>query len=340
MTNTNYIYNEFIFRCLFFFLISGLITLSTIKPEGFDHDYKQYLYLFELYKNSIDLGFGYEVEPLFIYLSRLVNFFNGGIVALLFIYTAVALICKCIFIKRCTKKTSQLVFFVFLYSVIFYPIHELTQIRISLALGLLLWGSLQKNKIIFAMIMLLTMLSHYSLIPSVIFISLFRYLNDKIVRTQVLAFIALLCFVICLLLIFYMSRQTIKYDGTNMPFYFYFLHPYSLIMLFSLFYMRRYIKNHFYYQFLYILAMLYYFLFLSFLFLQSQIAAFRFMEIALFFMFILIFIINSSFKSSIIKMLMLILVVTMFLYEHVIAIEPILNFDILHNSFSKMDTFQ
>ncbi|EFN9075269.1 hypothetical protein D6P01_21240, partial [Escherichia coli] len=84
MTNTNYIYNEFIFRCLFFFLISGLITLSTIKPEGFDHDYKQYLYLFELYKNSIDLGFGYEVEPLFIYLSRLVNFFNGGIVALLF----------------------------------------------------------------------------------------------------------------------------------------------------------------------------------------------------------------------------------------------------------------
>ncbi|EFG1931513.1 O34 family O-antigen polymerase, partial [Escherichia coli] len=87
-------------------------------------------------------------------------------------------------------------------------------------------------------------------------------------------------------------------------------------------------------------AMLYYFLFLSFLFLQSQIAAFRFMEIALFFMFILIFIINSSFKSSIIKMLMLILVVTMFLYEHVIAIEPILNFDILHNSFSKMDTFQ
>lgn len=321
---------------IFLFLTYGLLTIlllfSVFRPEGLDHDYQQYLKLFEFFRGGGSGGLGSEVEPLYIYISRFVDFIGGDFLFLLFIYSFTSLACKYRFIKLGVKNNKSVLLFLLLYAVIFYPLHELTQIRISLALALLLYGLTLNSTIPFLVIMTLGMLSHYSLIPAVFLILLIRFSNKRIKPNQVVIFISMVCLFCFFMVIFIAYGKNLKYDGVNLPFYYYFIHPYSVVVFVSLIFIRKNKGYVVFHRELYFLALLYYLFFIAFLLLQSQVAAFRFIEISLFFVFIILFLNFSNSNNSIIDSICLFTIVSvLFLYEHVIADVPLLDINVFSN---------
>ena len=110
-----------------------LICLATLKPMT-TADATTYEYYF--FFNDDDL-IEIATEPTYIYLSRLVLAFGGEVVVMFFIYAMLAIPLKLAALWKCTPYifTAMIV-----YMGIYYPLHDVVQIRCGVATAFLLWA--------------------------------------------------------------------------------------------------------------------------------------------------------------------------------------------------------
>lgn len=136
----------------------ALICLSTFKPMT-TTDAATYEYYF--FYND-DLIVEVATEPTFIYLSRMILSCGGGVVVIFFIYAILAIPLKLI---AFWKTTPYIFTALIVYVGIYYPLHDVIQIRCGVANAFLLWAmvSLAKRKYLIATgLTIVATLFHYS----------------------------------------------------------------------------------------------------------------------------------------------------------------------------------
>ena len=140
---------------------------------GIDRDYLQYRAFFE----SLSAEYDGRFEVGFVALTLLVKEMGFSFWALLFSSALISLTAKLYLITRLSNST----FWFFVYLLSLYPLHELTQVRVSIALGfgyLALYFSFNKRNgfkaIIFATF---SVLFHWTLlvfVPFILFVNVLR----------------------------------------------------------------------------------------------------------------------------------------------------------------------
>jgi hypothetical protein len=169
------------FYILVFILLSILVLYNKEKPKltlllvvifliiiaGFrgniDNDHLTYIRYYEL----ISSGHPFVFEPFFLLISYIVNFTINNVLAVFVIFAIFGVSLKYIAIKKLSNfwMCSILVYFSY-----FFLLHEMTQIRTSIASGILLLCIpfiYNKNLKGFLILVLLGSMSHYSLIAIV-----------------------------------------------------------------------------------------------------------------------------------------------------------------------------
>ena len=135
-----------------------LICVSTFKPMT-TADARTYEYYF--YFNDDEL-IELATEPTYIQLSRLVLSMGGEVVVMFFIYALLSIPLKMAALWKCTPHifTAMIV-----YIGIYYPMHDVVQIRCGVATAFLLWALIplaQKKYLKATGLVLIATLFHYS----------------------------------------------------------------------------------------------------------------------------------------------------------------------------------
>lgn len=158
---------------LLFSICIALICITTSKPmtTADAANYEKYYY----FNDNIIIEA--MTEPTYIYLSRLFLSFGFGVIAIFITYALIAIPIKLTLLWKLTP-------FVFtatmIYVGIYYPIHDVVQIRCGVAVAFLLWSiiPLQEGKYRRAIILfIIAILFHYS---SVAFLPILLVGNMKI----------------------------------------------------------------------------------------------------------------------------------------------------------------
>ena len=136
----------------------AMICIATFKPMT-TADAGTYEYYF--YFNDDEL-IELATEPTYIYLSRLVLALGGEVVVIFFIYAMLSIPLKLAVLWKCTPYvfTAMIV-----YLGIYYPLHDVVQIRCGVATAFLLWAliPLAKRQYLMATgLMLVATIFHYS----------------------------------------------------------------------------------------------------------------------------------------------------------------------------------
>jgi hypothetical protein len=144
----------------FIFLGTLLFFFAAFRGPNVDRDYQGYI---EYYNDVINQSF-LGVEPTFSFISHLVNTISNNNLYLFVIYALFGVLIKFYAIK---KLTHLWLFSALIYFCNFFLLHEMTQIRIGVASGLLLLSIVpiqerQTGK--FLILMLLAVSFHYSAI--------------------------------------------------------------------------------------------------------------------------------------------------------------------------------
>ena len=116
-------------KYIYFAFCLLLIFLAGLRPQGFDPDYEQYLKVF--YNGSKKS----RIEPTFFLITNLVKSLFNHPIFLFLIYSIIGVSLKFIGFKQLTK---YYLFSAFLYLCNYFLLHEMTQIRVGVASGLLL----------------------------------------------------------------------------------------------------------------------------------------------------------------------------------------------------------
>ena len=162
-------------------MVAVMVMAATFKDVSTVADSEAYERMF--YDNDDPLN-EIATEPTYIYLSRLILMFGGGIACIFFIYAIISIPLKMWSISRMTPFFfSALV----IYVPIYYELHDLVQIRAAVAgafllLSIYFYGDRQYKKLALAYVA--AVLFHYS---SISFLPVFlvgNYMNGK--RTRVL----------------------------------------------------------------------------------------------------------------------------------------------------------
>lgn len=171
-----------------FILIFSLIFswLAAERFLGIDRDYVQYLSFF----GSLSWSYDGRFELGFVFLSLLVKGLGLSFYFLLFISSFISLSPKLFLIY----KNRSWAFWGILYLLILYPLHEMTQIRVSIALGfgyLALYFS-TREELSFRVITLsvLAVLFHWTLlcfVPFIVAVSFFKKRNITLIFSIILA---------------------------------------------------------------------------------------------------------------------------------------------------------
>jgi hypothetical protein len=144
---------------VFLFLLAVLITaFAAIRPVGFDRDSLQYKSLVE----SIELGVG-GAEPGFNGLVALLAEFGTDTTRLLLITIAIFSIPLKLY--AIFRLSNYSLIPIFAYVAIYYPLHDLTQIRTGIAAVFFLWSVrdlLHRKHLRYAVKILAATLFHYS----------------------------------------------------------------------------------------------------------------------------------------------------------------------------------
>jgi hypothetical protein len=136
----------------------AMICIATFKPMT-TADAGTYEYYF--YFNDDDI-IELATEPTYIHLSRLVLSMGGEVIVMFFIYAALAIPLKLAALWKCTPYifTAMIV-----YIGIYYPMHDVVQIRCGVATAFLLWALVplaQKQYLKATGLMLVATSFHYS----------------------------------------------------------------------------------------------------------------------------------------------------------------------------------
>lgn len=144
-------------RKFFFFFIGLVLFIAAGAREGWA-DYDNYVKGFGYVLN----GFYGTMEPSFVLITYVVNFFIGNVLGLFFVYAFIGVSVKFLAIKQLT----QLWFFsILIYLSNFYILHDLIQIRAGIASALLLLSIkpiYERNFKKFLFLFILAFLFHYS----------------------------------------------------------------------------------------------------------------------------------------------------------------------------------
>lgn len=137
----------------------ALICVSTFKPMMKTADARTYEYYFYHTEDPI---IEIATEPTFIYLSRFVLSHGGEVIVVFFIYALLAITLK----FSVLWSTTPFVFTALIvYLGIYYPLHDVVQIRCGVAAAFLMWSiiPLAKRQYLFATALVIVgTLFHYS----------------------------------------------------------------------------------------------------------------------------------------------------------------------------------
>lgn len=143
---------------LLFSICIALICIATFKPmtTADAANYEKYFYFYD------NIIIETMTEPTYIYLSRLYISLGFGVIAMFFTYALIAIPIKLTLFWKLTPFvfTSMMV-----YVGIYYPMHDVVQIRCGVAVAFLLWSMipLQEGRYLWAAALFLTAtLFHYS----------------------------------------------------------------------------------------------------------------------------------------------------------------------------------
>lgn len=174
--------NNFVFekKALVNYFIFLLIPLSAwVSAErffGLDKDYLQYLHFFEAVGGAYDGRF----EIGFVWLNLLVKSADFSFFWVLFLSAFISLTAKFYLISR--QKNA--LFFLLIYLIVLFPIHEMTQLRISISLGfayLSLFFSIREHLSFRVLgLLVLSVLFHWSsllFVPFVVFSNIIKSRN-------------------------------------------------------------------------------------------------------------------------------------------------------------------
>lgn len=136
----------------------ALICISTFKPMTVS-DARSYEYYF-LYNDDPIIEIA--TEPTFIHLSRLVLALGGEVIVIFFVYALLAIPLK---LSAIWKTTPYVFTAMIVYIGIYYPMHDVVQIRCGVAAAFLLWALVPLAKRMYGTAFLLTIVAtlfHYS----------------------------------------------------------------------------------------------------------------------------------------------------------------------------------
>lgn len=324
---------SYLFLPIFLFI---LLALAVFRPNDFASDYINYQQLFDSFKLSSNVVVLGSIEPMYIWLSKFVYFFDGGFLSLLFVVTFVSIFIKYKYAKALFIKPSFIFLYFCVYFLTFYPLYELTQLRVCLALSFVLYALVNRTHFGYVFFIMLAVLSHYSLAPCVLLLLATQLSRAKIKGTQVNLFITAFIISFFLLTFWFLKFLPDKYEGTNYPFYYYFLHPFSIIIIVLLVSFRRMALGSYsrVYTNIYYIVFLYYSIFAAFIISGNQIPAFRFLEISLFFSLNFLFIGGFIYKNKLSILLLLVEIFIVITFFHLIATNPLINFSVFKDYFS------
>lgn len=180
--------NNFVF---FFFVIFSfyISVLVSNKTPYFDKDYiVYYTYFLENNKN---------VEITYQFISNIAHKLNNGFIYLLFIYCFLSLIVKFKLFAEVFYKKSLFayIYILVLYSFVFFPIWELTQIRGGLAIGVFIYGVLCCQKLFLKMLlMLFAILFHNGMAVLIGLYLIFYFMRNRFYTSVFLSFVFILIF--------------------------------------------------------------------------------------------------------------------------------------------------
>lgn len=123
---------------IIFLLVVIFSTLASIRFIGIDRDFLAYSSFFDelspSYNGRFELGF--------VYFSLVIKYLTDSFSVLLFFCAAIALFCKLYLIL----KLPNYWYWLLVYALILFPLHEMTQIRAAIAIGLSYLGLYFLNK--------------------------------------------------------------------------------------------------------------------------------------------------------------------------------------------------
>jgi hypothetical protein len=167
-------FNNYIAIFYYCFILS---IVSAIRLFGLGNDYYSYLQMFGN-KSSNERN---NLEPAFKIIGIINDFFfNSSLISLFFISSLCALLLKINAIKK--LASPYFIIIIFYYFITFYWLHEYTQIRVAIAIGIYFNAIivLNKGKIIqYCMYAIVATLFHYSSVVMLPFLLFIKICNTK-----------------------------------------------------------------------------------------------------------------------------------------------------------------
>ena len=204
---------EFPIKILFSLICIILCIISLIRNENNVFDYGGYKDIY----NSILIGQSILIEPTFYFIAFISANYLTGISSLFFIYAMLSLIPKFYLFKKISINPLQSIL---LYSSNFYILHDLTQIRISVAiiffLGLMIID-IKKNKFKTILYNLSGILFHYSFFIISITLPFRKFIISKWFYVLIILFGYLLYFfkISVFDFLIYLQTETILTEKAN-----------------------------------------------------------------------------------------------------------------------------
>lgn len=156
---------------LFLFILLGIVLslMAAARIFGEDMDFFSY----ETYYDNIDYDNSKGYEPVFNYISTVIKSKGFEFSSFLFIISFISLVLK-FFVFN---KFKFPIYSILIYFFVFFPLHEMTQIRVAVGLSLVFlafyFRSLNKQSLSF-FIILLAIGTHYSMVFFLLFLLFFE----------------------------------------------------------------------------------------------------------------------------------------------------------------------
>ena len=115
-------------RVFLLIFVIVLSLLAAVRFFGIDRDFYQYRYFFD----ELSLPYEGRFEPGFVYFSFLVKWVRGSFTDLLFLVAIFSLAIKIHLIL----KLPHYLYWLIVYFLMLFPLHEMTQMRAAMAIGL------------------------------------------------------------------------------------------------------------------------------------------------------------------------------------------------------------
>ena len=132
-----------------------LILILILAPYSFD---------FTNYKNSFLYGASYRIEPTYALLTSFIKTFSNEVILIYLVYGIISINIK---FRVFSHLTEFYIYSILFYTCYFFLLHEVTQIRASLAAGFFLLSikpHYERKHLVFILYSLLAVIVHYSAI--------------------------------------------------------------------------------------------------------------------------------------------------------------------------------